>query len=229
MTLTTYIEWPRCLIAARHFDRGFSPQSAGGAQLSISGRLNNGGVPGYGIWKPRFVETPVHSQRNGFIALEGQILGRDLPVMVPYYHNGYYPKASDPVDVPFDDDATFDDGSEFVSLGTHVVASAAASAGATSLTVNKITCGTIQTGHVFSIGLHQYQVRTVTSQTDSAATFTIAPELRKAVLPRDELDFVYPAVKCRLIDPEGLSVVWQYNQWAFPTIAFIEDTSPTVA
>ncbi|WP_298958365.1 hypothetical protein [uncultured Roseibium sp.] len=230
MTLTTYLDWPRCLLPARHFDRGLTPQSAGGNQLSLSGRLNNGGVPGFGIWKPRFLETPVHRYRDSFIAIEGQVLGRALPIMVPYYHNGFYPKASEPEDVPFSDDATFSDGSEWLSSGTHVVVKTFAAAGTAQLTVTKIACGTIQTGHVFSIGLHQYQVRSVVDdQTDSEATFLIAPELRTDVLPRDEVDFVFPAVKCRLIDPSVLSVSWQFNQWAFPTIEFIEDTSPTIS
>ncbi len=229
MTLPTYLEWPRDLIPPRHFNPGFTPQSAGGNQLSISGRLNNGGVPSFGLWKPSFEEVPVFDYRNSFIAIEGQVLGRNLPIMVPYYHNGFYPKASDPATATFSDDSTFSDGTSWVTSGTHVIVKTFAAAGATQLTVTKIACDTIQTGHVFTTGMHMYKVRSVVDgQSSTEATLIIAPELRADALPRDEVDFVYPAVKSRLIDPAGLSVAFQYNVYAFPTFAFIEDTSPTV-
>ena len=229
VSLPTYLEWPRDLIPPRHFDRGFSPQSAGGEQLSLTGRISNGGVPGYGIWKPQFIEVPVFDNRSSLIAIEGQLMGRGIPVMVPYYHSGFYPKFGESQTGSFADGATFSDGSGFKTSGTHVVVKTAANAGTVRVVMTKIECGAIQSGHVFSVGLHQYQVRVVEEQTDDDATVIIAPELRADIMPRDEVDFVFPAVKCRLIDPAAFSVAWQYNVYAFPDIKFIEDTAPTIS
>ncbi|WP_269581978.1 hypothetical protein [Roseibium sp. Sym1] len=230
MSVPTYIEWPRDLLPPRHVNPGFSAQSGGGQQLSLTGRLNNGGIPGRGIWKPTFIEIPVHEAVNldEWMALDGQIMGRDLPIAVPYYHKGRYPKFGEIETCTFSDGATFDDGTEFISSGTHVIVTDFAAAGATTINITKIECGTIQTRDVFTICLHQYKVRSIVSQSTSSASITIAPELRADAFPRDEVDFVYPVVKSRLIDPEAMAIEFQYGDWSFPKIEFIEDTAPTI-
>ena len=225
--MVDYIEWPRSFVPPQHYNRGYNPFASGRTYLSLSGRFDAGLMASRGDWRPSFVDIPVVQKRSSWLALEGQISGRMKPVAVPYYHMNFYPKSGEiDEETKFSDSSTFSDTATFVTTGTHVTVKDAAAAGATTLTVNKIACGTIQTGHVFSIELHQYQVETVESQTDSEAQITITPELRSAVFSRDEVEFVYPFVKCRLIDPVSMSIEWTHGRWSFPTVKFIEDTTP---
>jgi len=229
--MVTYLEWPRGLVNPRHWNRGFDPQSSADNRLALSGRLNNGGPATRGIWRPQFADVPVNEAKNlvAWQGLEMQLSGRDYPVLVPYYPRGNYPKAGEPSTGGFSDGSTFADGSGFVTTGTTVLAASVALAGTVFLTVDKVQCGTIRPGHAFSINGHLYAVRFVEEQTDDRAVLEIAPELREAVLPRDEVEFTYPVVKCRLADTRAFSGQLQYGRYGYFTVQFIEDTSPDSA
>ncbi len=226
--MADYLEWPRDYLPPRNFKRGYVPFASSSVRRALSGRLGNRAGSSRAEWQPEFQKVRVsHSKRAAWWTLEGLISGDLLAVLVPYYHMGYYPKAGDVSEDFFDDDSSFDDGSGFVTTGTHVVVQAAAQAGATTIKVTKVCAGTILVGHVFSIGLHQYQVEQVIEQSDSDASLSITPGLRADVYPRDEVDFVFPAVKSRLFDPVALSLDWQRGRYAIASsIRFVEDTSP---
>jgi hypothetical protein len=225
------IDWPRDLVAPRHWNRGFNPQSLNDDRLSLSGRLSNGGTASRGIWAPSFVDVPVNEARNlaAWQALEMQINGRDFPINVPYYPRGKYPKAGEVATAGFSDGALFSDGTGLLGAGTTAIAGAVSAAGSVLVTITKTCCGTVKPGHAFSVNGHLYAVRFVEAQDDETAVVEVAPELRQAILPRDEIEFTFPVLTARLKNPRAFAQQLQYGRFGLFTVQFIEDTTPSDA
>ncbi|MDX5595658.1 hypothetical protein [Pseudovibrio sp. SPO723] len=226
--MVSYIEWPRELISPRHYTPGFDPQTNPQDRMSLTGRLGNGSVPGLGIWRPRFSEVPVHQRINqsAFDALAAQMNGRDVHVLLPFYHFGKYPKGSDPVDVGFANGMDFDGGNRFVSTGTTALVAENAFAGSAAVQISKVACATIIPGHAFSIGRHLYQIRFVDMQNDNTAQVRIRPELRDDILIRDEVEFARPWVMATLVEGMGMDFDQQFGRYGTPSLQFIENTAP---
>ncbi|WP_102867642.1 hypothetical protein [Pseudovibrio exalbescens] len=226
--MVSYIEWPRELISPRHYTPGFDPQTNPQDRMSLTGRLGNSSVPGLGIWRPRFSEVPVHQRMNqsAFDALAAQMNGRDVHVLLPFYHFGKYPKGADRAEVGFSDGTEFESGVCFVSTGTTALVAEYAEAGSVKITIRKLLCGAIAPGHVFSIGWHLYQVRFVESQNDELVVVEIRPELRDDIMIRDEVEFTLPWVMATLVEGMGMDFDQQFGRYGTPTLQFIENTAP---
>jgi hypothetical protein len=226
--MVAYLEWPHGLLAPRHYSSGLDPQETPEERMSLTGRLTNGAVPGLGIWRPKLVEIPVHQSLNlevyeGFVA---QLHGRDLAVLLPFYHYGKYPKASDPSRMIFSNGQTFEGGAGFFASGTTALIAKKADAGGVFVSIKKVSCGKIRPGHAFSVGWHLYQVRFVQEQDDAAATVQIRPELRADVFIRDEVEFVRPVVMSTIVNGEAFNAEMQFGRYAAPSLQFIENTKP---
>lgn len=124
------------------------------------------------------------------------VLGCDggaTPVIVPYFNQAEapWPLGVPPGTVPFSDDATFSDGSEFQSGAISITASAAALR-ATSLTIDIGVSGELEGGEMYSInhpvrGKHLYAIIRINGNVISAR-----PPAREAIDDDTALNFDTP-------------------------------------
>lgn len=222
-----YVIWPRDLCSPVEWNYGFDPQSTGGEQLSLSGRLHTASA-GRGIWRPTLT-TVVHKSRNyaAWRGLGAQIGGRDVPVLVPYYP-AFGPWLSEQNSTSFSDGSTFSGSSEFNGFRSRLTIAKAAGAGEVFVTLNKTYAGDVLSGHAFSVNGRLYEVRFVHDQTDDVALIEVQPELRFDVSVGDIADFDEPNVFSRLVNPQAFSQsVGTLFDGAF-SISFIEDTAPII-
>ncbi|WP_057465667.1 hypothetical protein [Pseudovibrio sp. POLY-S9] len=228
--MVAYLEWTHGLLAPRHYSSGLDPQETPEERMSLTGRLANGAVPGLGIWRPKLVEIPVHKSLNleVYEGIVAQLHGRDVPVLLPFYHYGRYPKASDPSETTFSSGQTFEGGAGFFVSGTTALIAKKADAGTVFVCIKKVSCGKIRPGHAFSVGWHLYQVRFVEEQDGAIAKVQIRPELRADVYIRDEVEFVRPVVMVTVVDGAAFNVEMQFGRYAEPSLQFIENTKPHV-
>jgi hypothetical protein len=227
--MSTPILWPRDLLRPQSYSPGYDPQSANGGRLTLSGRIDNGGVPGRGIWRPAWIDAPVRTpaERAAVMALDAAVMGRDRPVLVPYLHGGHRPSGEAPAGEPtFEDGASFADGTTFATRATAAHVATDANAGDVMVRIRKRQCGPIAAGHTFSIEDHLYRVRSVEEQDDDFATVEILPELRADIENGDWVEFDRPVVRCRLADPTALSPEWSAPFRTALTVQFVEDTAP---
>lgn len=232
--MTTPIFWPRTSLTPRHISVDIASRSLR-TPSSLSGYTQVVSSDA-GIWTVRYDEIPVY-QGNGseqalcFQAISGLAEGMLNPLLVHVYTRGRRPLPAGVTDdmidfdagVTFDTGATFDDATTFYGYFVDCVVGASAAVRATTITITKRLCGTIEPGHRFSIGYRLYQVRTVTSQDDDTAVVTIRPPLREAISVDQVVEFDNPVVQVRLASDAEMNLPLQFNKWSFPTVNFIED------
>ena len=225
--MTTPVLWPTALCRPAGWTAGYDPLAASGGRTALSGRLDNVQAPGRGIWRPAYVDVPIWTRaaREAIGVMEGLVLGRDTPVLVPYHHGGIGPFQAPREASTFDDGAEHEDAS-LVAPRTVALVRRDASAGAVTVRIDKVDCGTIRPLHAFSVGTGLYRVRSVEEQSDAFAIVEIYPELRSDIAEGDWVEFDRPIVKCRLLDPRALSAEWTAGFKSVVTVQFIEDTTP---
>ncbi|ORE94099.1 hypothetical protein ATO13_08496 [Stappia sp. 22II-S9-Z10] len=223
----TPVLWPVPLRRVQGWSDGYDPQAASGGRQALSGRLGNVHAPGRGIWRPYYLDVPVWTRpaREALLVMEGLILGRDAPILVPYHHRGFGPFLADRATSTFDDGSAYGNGS-LIAPRTVALVRRAAEAGEVMVRITKTDCGAIRAGHAFSIDGHLHRVRSVETQNAGWAEVEIYPELRADVLVDDWVEFDRPVVKSRLLDPRALAAEWGAASNAMISVQFIEDTTP---
>lgn len=226
------IVWPREELPPRapRFDPAYRNVSGAAARYGLDQVVASDA----GVWKATFSEIIVHQQSGKqrielWDAIAGLVEGRANALLMPVDVSGRRPLpdgvADDDIDyeagIPHDDDSFFDDDTGYLN-GWIEVTAAAALRRATTLVLTKTVCGTIRPGMRFSIEERLYQVKTVVSQTDSAATITINFPLRDAVAAGSRCEFARPVCRMRLITDGEMDLPLQLENYAFPSIGLVE-------
>lgn len=228
------ITWPKDELPARH-------PSVMPAPRSLRGSANAYGAmqvvaSDAGIWKATFREIVVHQTAGKRRILLWQAIatllgGQVNAILIPVPARGNRPLpagvSDDDIDhetgVPFGDGAYFSDGSGFRNCWIDVTVASAAALRATSLTLTKTACGTIEPGMRFSIGERLYQIKSVATQNASSAGVTINFPLREAVAAGDRCNFARPVLRVKLASDAEMDIDPEYFLYAFPAVNFVED------
>lgn len=180
------------------------------ARVTDSGGVSEGGLErlavtdGGGKW---MCEATVPLLDVATIKLARAVINRtkggSVPLLVPFFNDaeGAFPLGIPGGTVPFSDDASFSDGSEFVSRAIEISASAAPLR-ATTLTITIAAAGDLIGGEMFSIihptrDEHMYCIDAVNGD----GTIDISPPLREAIPDETELNFDTPKCKMILTNP----------------------------
>lgn len=228
------ILWPDCKLLAA--DVSIVP-----AYRSLRGSANAYGAmqvvsSDAGIWKGTLANIDLH-QRAGaqkillWDAMAGLLAGQQNAVLLPVPVNRRRPLPADVVDadvggdgdIPFSDGATFSDGSGYRNTWIDVTVAASAALRATSVTLTKTACGTIEPGMRFSIGERLYQIKSVASQSASSADVTINFPLREAVAAGERCNFARPVVRMKLATDSEMDILLVMRRRASATVNFVED------
>ena len=170
-------------------------QSAGGTSQSI--RLDGGGL--WVIEQDFLFASRI--QIKAARAVEAILDGGATSMIVRVSDQPYAPSGLATSNAPFSDDATFSDGSEFLTVPPGAVTTALSALRATTLPVS-LNAGSLEGGERFSIvhptkGKRLYVVMRV-----GDGEITIRPPLREAAAAGTELDFLTPGCVCRLANAD---------------------------
>lgn len=221
-------DWPSNLIPEKvSFDqRGMTISGP----LSLSGRSQVASSDtGYWVAAYKSVWAFEPDKVNTVRALRGMLQGGSFPLRVPAFDYAQIPYPLDgaghaiiPAQTPFDDDATFDDGSGFDSYPVYAVTVGAALVGATQLVIDFKLSGTVNAGHLFSIGDHLYVIASQISITGTQYTVQIWPRLREAVATNVECNFYDPRCKMRFMTDAEMDLLLDRGRFGMPDVAFVE-------
>lgn len=185
-----------------------------------------------GIWVATYDSIPVYksSMVRMWRALDSEIGGQRETISLPIWDYPRAPGANDELgsnllgfgNLPHSDETLFDDNTGYQTAYTNVNVSAAASVGATTVSLTKVSKTLLEPGHRFSVNDRLYQIKRVTSQTNTAATVIVTPPLREALKVGDRAEFDYPRVLMRLTDDKAMQLDLNYNGYATPTLTFFE-------
>ncbi len=205
-----------------------SPSAANGFTQVVSNSA--------GLWSVSFSSIPAYSQSmiKCWRAIDTLAEGQLNPISIPVYDWPRSPSATDNYgrnlydfytkQVFHSDGSPFDDGTGYTSTYTNVVAASNGVIGGTTISVVKNTENvTLEPGQRFSINDRLYQIRTVTSQTDTLATMTVRPPFREAFSIGDPLEFDMPRLRVKLLSDTAMALPLNFNQQSFPSLDFIED------
>jgi hypothetical protein len=224
------IQWPRELLPPQQPMFHIAPMnisgpvSASGAADVISGDA--------GFWRASYGSVVVTTRERVLTwrAISAKLQGRLTPILVPYC-GMYQPFPVDSLGkrifptggIPHSDDATFSDGSGYLSgvIGAKLVGSLAVRAVGGNITVN--AADVVQPGQVFSFGERMYEIKSVDYTSDTTATITWQPPLREAVADGEELNFDRPVCRMRLASDNEMQLTLDMNKRGFPTVNFVED------
>lgn len=222
------ILWPVGVLRPRNVSFDIYPRTLAGP-TSVSGKTQTVSSDA-GIWRITFGDITVRNRAEvlAWRGVDVLLDGRLNPVLVPFCR-AYQPVPAGAVaaglydGVTHDDDTPFDDETEYVQSVIGVTTSAAASAGATSLSATITYADTIAPGQVFSIGERAYRVRTITYASATSATITFRPPLREAVASGAELNFDNPVCRVRLASDSEMALMLSGRRRATETVNFVED------
>lgn len=135
-------------------------------------------------------------------ALGTQYGSGTVPIIVPFCDRLHQPYGNEHL-VPHSDDSPFSDDSEYSGGGPIATASADAALRATTISLAIDFPQELLGGEWFSIdhpekGWRAYNIATIVSQSDSAATVTFGPPLREAVAAGETVDFNEPRCLMRV-------------------------------
>lgn len=102
--------------------------------------------------------------------------------------------------------------------------SADASRRATALSLS-ISAAVLEDGHDFSIGERLYRIRTIASQTSSAASITVWPPLRETAVSGATCNFGTAVCRMRLARDDAMDLLLERHRRGNPSISFVEDLS----
>jgi len=227
-----YLYWPKCALPAisPYFDPVYRTTS-GGAVGEGLGQISSSDA---GFWKATFEKVFVSQRYNPDVvkawhAIDSLLGGRETPILMPVPVSGRRPLPAGVTDadidgdaVPHSDDSFFSDDSGYVSEWIEVVLAANAAYRATTLSLTKIACGTIESGMRFSIGPRLYQVKRVVSQSAGAAVVVTNFPLREPALAGAECSFARPVCLMRLATDSEMNLPLERNRRASPTINLVE-------
>lgn len=188
-----------------------------------------------GVWRATYSDIIVHQQGTDRIllwnAMGGLLEGRLNSIVMPVHVKGRRPLPDGLTDamidasesIPFSDGSRLSDGSGYANVWIDTRLWNGAARRATTLTIQKVACGTIQPGMRFSIGDRLYEVRTVVSQGEVLASVTVRPPLREAVAKGERVNFAFPVCRMRLASDAEMDLTeLPADIAAFPTIKLVE-------
>lgn len=196
-----------------------SPSVTGTVQVSASAPP---------VWSASYTEVSIRTsaQRLAFNGLGYLLQGMRNTVIVPVC----------PIDQPFaagysnatvlhSDDSPHDDGAPYYQSGISVSVSTDTAANATTLPIDIISAGLIQSGQKFSVNNWLYAIRRADYLTATTATLIISPPLREAVVAGDWVEFASPTLRMRLASDREMTLNADYHRFDTPTVNFVEDFS----
>lgn len=188
-----------------------------------------------GIWKVSFDSIPVYTKEmiKMWRAIDTLAEGQLNPISIPIWDIPRAPGSTDDYgtnlnssltsSVPHSDDAFFDDSTGYVSSYTNIYTITSALTGSVTLSLAKEAPSvTLEPGQRFSINDRLYQIKSITSQTDTTAVIVVRPPLREAVEADSRCEFDRPRVTVRLASDDAMFLPLNFNQQSFPTLDFIE-------
>lgn len=197
--------------------------------ISLDGSSTYAVTSGGGAWRCEMPgitlmgATAIKAARALAVMMDG---GATL-IEVPSCECAFAPVPSDAVaaadsSVPFSDDATFSDGSMFMTGGIDVGLSADADLRATTIEVDLTTVGPLTGGEAFEInhagvGKRRYEIGQV-----DGTTLTIRPPLREDTPAGTALNFDRPACVMRLVNSAELISMVHAGRLADMTAVFEE-------
>lgn len=169
---------------------------------SASGIVRSTRLDGGGLW---VIEQDFlfHSraQIKAARAIEAGLDGGSGEIIIRVFERPFMPVGADASTVPFSDDSTFSDGTEFASVPVGATLTASAALRATTLSLTMIV-GALEGGERFSITHPTKGRRLYTVARVDGDSITIRPPLREACDSGTELDFTDPSVVCRLANAD---------------------------
>jgi len=186
-----------------------------------------------GIWQATFDSIPVYSSTmiRLWRALDAQIEGQLGVISIPVWDFPRSPSAADELGLniynlpqaPHSDGAFLSDSSGYKTAWTNILVGDNASIGATTVVLTKnAPYVTLEPGHRFSINDRLYQIKSITSQSDTQAEVIVRPPLREAITIGNIAEFDFPRLQVRLTDDKAMQISLDYNAKCFPTISFYE-------
>jgi len=189
---------------------------------SVGGIVRSARMDGGGLWVIE-QEFFFHSraQIKTARAIEAGLDGGTGEIIVRVFETPFAPVGSVASTVPFSDDSTFSDGTEFGHVPSGATLTASAALRATTLSLTMIV-GTLEGGERFSITHPTKGRRLYTISRVSGNDITIRPPLREAVTVGTELDFMQPSVVCRLANPDDFLGALDLNNNLTATAVWVE-------
>lgn len=193
--------WPYELMDLISERAGLKGVAMTGGQ-SVGGIVRSNRLDGGGLWVIE-QEFLLHSraQIKTARAIEAGLDGGSGEIIIRVFETPFAPVGLTASTVPFSDDTTFSDGTEFASIPTGAVLTAAAGLRDTTISLARVT-GTLEGGERFSIDHATKGRRLYTVARVDGAEVTIRPPLREACPAGTELDFITPGCVCRLANAE---------------------------
>lgn len=223
------IVWPKAALPATAIAFNLAPRNTRGGAVVAYGQEQIVSSDA-GRWVASLDPVIVRRTANVrlFKALQVILEGGLTPVLLPVCPRGGWPFPAGvtalPDAVPHSDDAPHDDDAPYEGGVIDVSLASGAALRATTLSLTKTVCGTIEPGHEFSLGERLYRIRTVEAQDSTTATITVRPPLREAALAVDRLEFDRPVCRMRLASDNAMDIVLEPGV-SRAQIAFVEDLS----
>jgi len=218
----------------------FDLQSATiGGGVTMGGLMPIARLDGGGLWKATmrdiFLRTPDHIR--AWRALSAICDGGFQPIIVPMCDKRFFPapvvggSRLVAISAPHDNDAPFDNDSEYAGSVVEINVVDAADLRATSLTVDLVAGSDLMGGEYFSIDHEDlrwrlYKIRTAVANGDGTWAITIRSPLRAAIDAGTPLEFDRPRCVMRLSTPGAMDLVLEQRKRARPSVSFIEDFPP---
>lgn len=213
--------WPYDLLTPRAERARLQGVAMTGGQ-SVGGIVRSTRLDGGGLWVIE-QEFFVHSraQVKAIRAIDAGLDGGSSEIVVRVYETPFMPTGADASTVPFSDDSTFSDGTEFASVPVGATLTASAALRATTLSLTMIV-GALEGGERFSIDHATKGKRLYTISRVDGDDITIRPPLREAVASGTDLDFTQPGCVCRLSNPDDFLGALDLNKNLIATAVWIE-------
>lgn len=213
--------WPYDLLTPRAERARLQGVAMTGGQ-SVGGIVRSSRMDGGGLWVIE-QEFLFHSraQIKTARAIEAGLDGGSGEIVVRVFETPFGPSGASASTVPFSDDSTFSDGTEFASVPTGATLTAAAGLRATTLSITMIS-GPLEGGERFSIDHAAKGRRLYTVARVDGGDITIRPPLREACASGTELDFARPGCTVRLSNPDDFLGALDLTKHVVATAIWVE-------
>lgn len=183
-----------------------------------------------GYWAIDLVDIATFSmaQRRTWEAIGQKLGGRAGLIAVPAWSRDTAPYVSgefEPVGfVPHDDDAPFDDDTEYQQGAISVVTDGVTPIGATTIRMRIINAASDLVGVRFSYDHALYKTGPVISVDGDIWTLPISPAVRALIPAGSDLEFDEPTCLCRLADDRGMDAGVNSIEFEQRSLSFVEAT-----
>lgn len=223
------LTWPRDLLVPKECRPNIVPftrtggRSLGGVQPSVRTDL--------GFWMVELngLLLDTSAKERTFEAIKDILSGSSGRIAVPVYAFKRAPYISGsyepPIEVPHDDTAPFDDGTEYLQGAISVVTVGNTPIGATTITVKVIRGDYSLSGVLFSYQHALYRTGQILSQDGDTFTLKISPTVRDLIPAASDLEFDQPTCLCNLSDDSGMVSGETAEGYELVSVSFNEDTN----